>query len=77
MISPISSFEIVNIVIPDPKISLCIPVSAADDVAVNPKGIKILLANSLSKFFVKNKPVFCVDPTSLPINHPASTILDN
>ena len=46
---------------PNPKIFLCIPASAADAAAVNPKGIKTLLANAktllaktlLSKFTVK------------------------
>ena len=32
---------------PDPKIFLCIPASAADAAAVNPGGIKTLLANGL------------------------------
>ena len=36
---------------PVPKIFLCIPASAADAAAVNPKGIKTLLANSLITFF--------------------------
>ena len=31
---------------------LCIPASAADAIAVNPKGIKTLLANDLIKFFI-------------------------
>ena len=48
--SSISSFEIIKVVLlcggakskgrPDPKIFLCIPASAADTAAVNPKGIK-------------------------------------
>ena len=42
----ISSFDIISVVgLPDPKIFLCIPASAADAAAVNPNGIKTLLAN--------------------------------
>ena len=42
----ISSFEIIKIVLwPDPNIFLSIPASAADAAAVNPNGIKTLLAN--------------------------------
>ena len=58
MIPSISCFEIINIVIPDRKISLCIPVSAADAAAVNPNVINILYVNDSSKFFIKGKPVF-------------------
>ena len=44
MISLISSFYIINVAIfPDPKIFLCIPASASDAAALNPKGIKTLL----------------------------------
>ena len=31
---------------------LCIPASAADAAAVNPRGIKTLLANDLTAFFI-------------------------
>ena len=42
----VSSFDINSVVVllPDPSIS-CIPASAADAAAVNPKGTKMLLAN--------------------------------
>ena len=40
----------------DPKIFLCIPASAADAAAVNPNGIKILLANVLITFFINDNP---------------------
>ena len=39
IISFISSFEIIKVVFPDPNTFLCIPASAADAAAVNPKGI--------------------------------------
>ena len=40
----IFSFDIISVVVPEPKIFLCIPTSAAA-AAVNPNGIKTLLAN--------------------------------
>ena len=36
----ILSFDIISVVFPDPKIFLCIPTSADDVAAVNPKEIK-------------------------------------
>ena len=67
----ISSFDIISIVLlceaysegclPDPKIFLCIPASAADAAAVNPKGIKTLLANGLITFFISGNPVLVAD----------------
>ena len=36
---------------PDPKTFLCIPASAANAAAVNPNGIKTLLANAFITFF--------------------------
>ena len=43
----ISSFAIISVVVPEPKIFLCIHASAANGAAVNPNGIKILLDNGL------------------------------
>ena len=43
--SSISLFDIINVALLDPNIFLCIPASAA--AAVNPRGIKTLLANGL------------------------------
>ena len=43
-------FDIIGVV-PDPKILLCIPASAADPAAVNPNGIKTLFANGLITFY--------------------------
>ena len=46
MISSISLSDIISVVVfRDPKVFLCIPASAADAAAVNPKRIKTLLAN--------------------------------
>ena len=59
MMSSISSFDIISVLlIPGPNIFLCIPASAADAAAVNPKGIKALLANGLITFFINGTPVF-------------------
>ena len=38
-----SPFDIITVVVPEPKIFLCIPASAADAAAVSYNGIKILL----------------------------------
>ena len=62
---------------PDPKTFLCIPASAADAAAVHSKGIKTLLANGLTTFFIKVNPVFSNGPRSLSRNTPDCTILDN
>ena len=47
----ISSFDIISAVVPDPKIFLCFPASAADTAAGYPNGIKTLLANRLITLF--------------------------
>ena len=52
--SSISSFEIINVVklLPDPKILLSIPASAANAAAVNPNGIKTLLVYGLVTYLL-------------------------
>ena len=50
---------------PDPKFFLCIPASATDAAAVNPNGIKTLLANDFITFFINGNPVFSNGPWSL------------
>ena len=45
---------------PIQKLLLYIPAFAADAVAVNSDGIKMLLADGLSTFLMKEKPVFSV-----------------
>ena len=42
----------------------------ADATGINPNGIKILLANGLSTFFIKANPVFSNGSISLPRNLP-------
>ena len=63
--------------IPDPKILFWIAASVADTDAVNPNGIKTILANGLSILLIKGEPIFSSGPKSLPENLPDSPILDN
>ena len=63
-------FDTTSVVFPDPNIFLCIPGSAADAAAVNPKGINTLLANGLITFFINGIPVFSNGPSNLPKNPP-------
>ena len=42
--------------------------SAADAAAVNPHGIKVVLANGLSRFFINGKPAFMNSPKCIPKN---------
>ena len=76
--SSISLFHIISVLIfPDPNIFLCIPASAADAAAVNPKGIKTLLGNGLITSFINGNRVFSNGPSNLATNPPDSIILDN
>ena len=50
MVPSSSLFQIINVVIPDLKIFVCIPLSAAAVVAVDSNGIKTLLANESNIF---------------------------
>ena len=62
----ISSYNIISVVLLclDPVIFLCIPASAADAAAVNPKVIKTLLANGLITSFISGNPLFSNVPRS-------------
>ena len=64
-ISFISSFQIINVVLPDRDIFLCIAALVADGAAVNRNDIKTLIANGLSTFPIKGSPVFSNVPKSL------------
>ena len=75
--SSISSFDIISIVVPEPKIFLCFPASAADATTVNPNSIKTLLVYGLITFFINGSPVFNKRPRSAPRNPPSCIILDN
>ena len=55
---------------------VCIPASNADAAAVNPNGIKTLLANGLITFFINGIGLFNNGSRSLPGN-PDCIILDN
>ena len=52
IISSISSFEVINDIVPDPKIFFRIAASVAHAAAVNPNGIKTLLADGVSTFLI-------------------------
>ena len=54
-----------------------IATSGAAAAAVNPDGIRTLLANGLSTFFIKGKPDFSNNPESLPKYSPDFPILCN
>ena len=45
------SFEIISVVMPDPKFFFWITSFVADAVALNPNGIKALVANGFNTFF--------------------------
>ena len=75
--SSISSFDIISVVVLEPKIFLYIPASAADAAAVKPIGIKTLLANGLITVFRNSNPVFSNGPRSLATNPHDCTILNN
>ena len=77
VISSTSSFEIINVVIPDLKAFFWIAASLADAGSVNPDGFKTLLANGLSTFYIKGKPFFSNGPRNLPKNSPNCPILDS
>ena len=51
--------------------------ASVTDAAVNYKGIKALLTNSLSTFPIKSNSVFSNGPKSLPKNPPDCLILCN
>ena len=75
--SCISLFDIISVVFPDPNVFLCIPASTADAAAVNPKGMKKLLANGLIIFFISGNTVFSNGPSNLLRNFPHCIIFDN
>ena len=77
MTSSISSFEIINAVIPDPKAFFWIDTPVADTSVVDPNGIKVLLVSGLSEFFLKGKPVYSNGSKSLSKNPPDCPILYN
>ena len=77
MITFISLLEIINVLVLDSKIFLRIATSVTGAAAVNPNGIKTLLANGFHTFPNKSNPVFSNGPKSLPNNLPDCPILCN
>ena len=76
MILFISSFEIINVAVPDPNIFLGIAASFVA-AAVDPNSTKTLLANGFSTFFIKGNLVFGNGPKNLFYNPPYYPILGN
>ena len=64
----ISSFEIIIVLMPDPKTFFWIAPSVAKAATVNLNGIKTPLANGLGTFFIKGKPDFSNGLKILPKN---------
>ena len=75
MIPSVSSFEIIGVLKPNPKLFFWTAESVTDAAAVNPDSIKTFLANDLSTFFIKGKPNFSCSPRSLLKNPPDCPIL--
>ena len=65
MVTSISSFEIISVVIADPKIFFWIVASIADAAAVYPNVIKKLSANSASAIFINDIPTLINGPRNL------------
>ena len=70
MILFFSSFEIINVAIPDQKAFFWIAAFIAGAAAVNLYGVKRFLANDLNAFSIKDNPAFRKGPRSLPKNRP-------
>ena len=68
MVSSISSFTIINVIVSEPIIILWVPSSASYAAVVNPNGMKTLLVHSLSTFSISCRLVFSNDPRILPRN---------
>ena len=66
--SLISSFDVISIVIPDPKMFFWIAASVPDTVGIEPNCIKTLLTNVYRAPFIKGRPVFSNTPKTLLVN---------
>ena len=73
----ILSFDIISVVVPEPKNFVSIPISAVDAGVANRNGIKTLLANDGITFFNNGDPVLDNGPRRLPRNPTVCTILYN
>ena len=86
MTSSISSFEIINVPVPEqyviglwdpePRIVLPVPASALDAAPNYPNGMSTLSANGVSKCFINGQPTFINGPRSLPRNSPDCTYVE-
>ena len=65
MISFISSFEIIKVVVEDLKILFWIAASVADGSTVNPNGTKTFLGNGVSTIFINSKAALVDGPRKL------------
>ena len=77
MTSFIYSIEIIYVIVPKLWSFIWIAASVADAATANPIGMKALLANGVSIFFIKNKAVFSNGTRSPPKNTPDCTVLDS
>lgn len=75
--SSISSFEITNDVDPDSWILFSVAAFVPDVYFVNSNGIRTMLANISSTFFIKGNLVSNDGLRSLPRNSPDCTILES
>ena len=60
-----SSFELINVVVPNFKIFFWIGASIADATSINSEGTKTLSAKIVSIFFINSKPTFIKKPRKL------------
>ena len=67
MISSISQFEIISVVITNKKTLFSIAASVADATSVNPNSIRTLLANDVNILFINGKSNFINEETKLRI----------
>ena len=70
VIHPISFFEVINVVVPDPKTFFLILASAADATAVSTNSINAFLANDVRTFLANGKSIFNHGSRGLPRNPP-------
>ena len=75
--SSIASYQIIIVVILEPKICFYVLASSADAAVVSLNDIKTLLSDVLRAIFIKGYPDFSNGPSTLPGNAPKRTILDS
>ena len=75
--SSLASYQIIIVVIPEPKICFHVLASSADVSVVSLNDIKTLLSDVLRATFIKGYPDFSNGWRTLPRNPPKRTILDS